>query len=178
LGVSDQARRAGTIDSMTTVDDLAALSDDARHELVRGRLRLFTYTLMHQYVVGAVTAAVRATYPEDRWLSAHQMSLAVDRETELRPDVIAFGTRHVTANPVPIEGVCLAIDVVAEAWEAEDAADKAEIYRAAGCAYRRVDMLGADIRWDRGGDADPWPISLDLGALTRWRSGLLARART
>lgn len=172
---------------MWTVDDHIELPDDVRYELVNGSLRYLEYTAIHQHLVVEVWQAVRERCPVD-WLASAQLSLAVDRHTELRPDVLAVRSEHANRSPVPVEDAILAIEIVAERSEVDDIAVKSRIYADAGVTYWVVDLLGEAISLAGAAPepttttalivSEPWPITIDLAALTAWRASILERVRS
>jgi hypothetical protein len=167
---------------VTTVDDLLELPDDARYELINGSLTLFAYRAVHQVAVFKVCEALRENCP-DEFLAVHQVSLAVDRHTELRPDVVVIRPLHME-SPVPITDAVLAVDIVADAPEADDIAVKSEIYRRWGITYWVVDLRGEEVSMTRATPEpvlgvfrtdQPYPIVIDLPALTARRDDLMRR---
>lgn len=178
-----------------TVDDLVELPGDLPYELINGRLVVPSPTPAHQDLAGEVWLAVRASCPPQYFVSMDQ-SLRVDRHNEPRPDVVGIGVEHYGRTPVPIEDAVLAIEVVSEHSTFRDTVEKATTYARAGIAtYWVIDQLHDEIsltemilepdrqRYAIGTHttgvytvSEPWPITLDLPALSARRAAILKRA--
>ncbi len=178
-----------------TVDDLASLPKDLRYELVDGRLILPSPTALHQDLGVEVLLALRAQCPPDL-MPVVDLSLRVDRRNEPRPDVVVVRPDHVDRSPLPVEDVVLAVEVISPDSIFRDMYAKAKVYAAAGVRhYWVIDPLhdaitltefvpGPDGGYEIAGHTDavftteePYPVTLDLPALTARRKAMLARTR-
>lgn len=174
-----------------TVEDLAELPRDLRYELINGRLVVPSPTVAHQDLMIDVAIALRAHCPVEFVVSVDQ-SMRVDRRNEPRPDVVAVRTEHYGRTPVPVEDAVLAVEIISPDSSFRDMYDKAHVYAKAGVAtYWVIDplherivltemLLGEDGRYDKGEHTDgvfrtdrPWPVTLDLPALSTRRARLL-----
>lgn len=178
-----------------TVDDLAELPADLPYELINGRLIVPSPTPAHQDLCIEIALAVRAECPPEFFVSMDQ-SLRVDRRNEPRPDVVAVRVAHYGRTPVPIEDAALAVEVVSEHSEFRDMVEKAAVYARAGIAtYWVIDQLREDMsltemvleperqRYAFGVHTtevyevtEPWPITIDLPALSARRAAIRKRA--
>lgn len=178
-----------------TVDDLAELPANLRYELINGRLIVPSPTPAHQDLCIELSLAVRAQCPPEYFISMDQ-SLKVDRRNEPRPDVVAIRVEHYGRTPVPIEDAVLAVEVLSEHSEFRDMVEKAAVYARAGIAtYWVVDQLREDMsltemvlepdqrRYAFGvhttqafSVTEPWPITIDLPALSARRAAIQERA--
>ncbi len=124
------------------------------------------------------------------------LSLRVNRRNEPRPDVVVIRPEHADRSPVPVEDVVLAVEVISPDSIFRDMYAKAKVHAAAGVGtYWVIDPLheaitlteftpGANGDYDIAGHTDglfttdrPYPVTLDLPALTARRRQLAARAR-
>ncbi|GAA2623163.1 Uma2 family endonuclease [Paractinoplanes durhamensis] len=171
-----------------TVDDLASLPKDLRYELIDGRLVLPSPPGIHQILGVELVLALRPGCPPG-YAPVPDMSLSVDRRSELRPDVVVIPERDLTKSPVPIKSALLAIEIVSPTSHARDMKAKVETYAAAGVkSYWVLNPGDADgvvlteFRPGEGGAYDvvatasklfatdvPYPVTIDLPALTRLR---------
>lgn len=179
-----------------TVDDLAELPPDLPYELINGRLIAPSPTPAHQDLAVEVVLALRAQCPPEFFVSMDQ-SLQVNPRNEPRPDVVGIRVEHYGRTPVPIEDAVLAIEIVSEGSGFRDMVEKAQLYAKAGVAsYWVVDQLRDDMsltemvlepdrqRYAYGTHTNevftvtqPWPITIDLPALSARRAAILARSR-
>jgi Uma2 family endonuclease len=178
-----------------TVDDLAELPADLPYELINGRLVVPSPTPAHQDLCIEVALAVRAGCPPDYVVSMDQ-SLKVNPRNEPRPDVVAVRVEHYGRTPVPIEDAVLAIEILSEHSHWRDTVEKAVLYAKAGIAtYWVIDQLGEDgisltelvLEPERAAYrlngvttgvvtvTEPWPITIDLPALSARRAAILER---
>ena len=178
-----------------TVDDLASLPKDLRYELVDGRLILPSPTALHQDLGVRVLLALEANCPPGL-MPVVDLSLRVNRRNEPRPDVVVVRPDHIDRSPLPVEDVVLAVEVISPDSIFRDMYAKAKVYAAAGVQrYWVVDPLhdaitltefvpGADGGYEIAGHTDgvfttedPYPVTIDLPALTARRKAMLARTR-
>lgn len=179
-----------------TVDDLAELPPDLPYELVNGRLIFLSPDFVHQFVCGEVFVALRQHCPEG-FAPVADLSLDVGRYSEPRPDVVVMDTSNVDQHPPPVEDTLLAVEVVSRDSKLRDIYEKAGMYAAAGVKhYWVIDPLGDKIslaehvlepRLRRYAIArqstgvyttdDPYPITIDLPALTARRETFPGRKK-
>jgi len=179
-----------------TVDDLDELPPDLPYELINGRLVVAPSAVpAHQDLAIELALALRASFPPEYMISTDQ-SLRVNRHNEPRPDVVAVTIDNYGRSPVPVEDAVIAIEVISPTSQFRDMVEKADIYASAGIAtYWIVDQSRPDIqltemvldrprrRYVLGGSttgvfsvSEPWPVTIDLPALSRRRAEMLARA--
>jgi Uma2 family endonuclease len=177
-----------------TVDDLAELPPDLPYELINGRLIVPSPTALHQDLCVRVLLALEVNCPPELLLSIDQ-SLKVNRRNEPRPDVVAIRVEHANRSPVPVEGAVLAVEIISPDSTFRDTYEKAHVYAAAGVAtYWVIDplhetitltemLLGSARDYELGthtadifASERPWPVTIDLPALTKRRADLLGRA--
>ena len=179
-----------------TVDDLTSLPKDLRYELIDGRLVVPSPTAFHQLLCAELMLMLRPHCPTTH-VPVIDLSLEVDWRNEPRPDVVALRPDHVATSPLPVEDVVLAVEVVSPESIFRDMYDKARGYAHAGVpAYWVIDPLHGPMTLTElalGDDGEyatvrhtaevftteqPWPVTLDLPALTRRRATLLERNKT
>jgi Uma2 family endonuclease len=179
-----------------TVDDLASLPKDLRYELVDGRLILPSPTAIHQDIGVRVLMALEVSCPPDL-MPVVDISLKVNHRNEPRPDVVVIRPDHANVSPVPVQDAVLVVEVISPDSQFRDMYAKAKVYAAAGVAnYWVIDPLHDDrivlteFRPGPSGDYEivgstdkvfstdvPYPVTLDLPALSARRRALLERAR-
>jgi Uma2 family endonuclease len=179
-----------------TVENLAELPPDLPFELVNGRLILVSPGFIHQFLCGEVFVALRHRCPQ-HLAPVLDLSLDVGRYSEPRPDVVVMDTSHVDQHPPPVEDAVLAVEVVSKDSKVRDVYDKAGMYAAAGVKhYWVIDPLGDKISLaehvlesnprryaiarqttDVLTTEEPYPITIDLPALTARRDAFLAREK-
>jgi Uma2 family endonuclease len=179
-----------------TVDDLASLPKDLRYELVDGRLILPSPTAIHQDIGVEVLLALRAACPAD-FMPVVDLSLKVNHRNEPRPDVVVIHRDRANVSPVPVEDAILAVEVISPDSHFRDMYAKAKVYAAAGVAnYWVIDPLHDDgivlteFRPGVTGDYEivgstsqvfttdvPYPVSIDVPALTARRKALIEGSR-
>jgi Uma2 family endonuclease len=179
-----------------TVDDLASLPKDLRYELIEGRLILPSPTPIHQDIGVRVLLALEVECPPDLMVVT-DLSLQVDRRNEPRPDVVVISLEHANASPVPVADAVLAVEVISADSRFRDMYAKAKVYAKAEVAnYWVIDPLHEDgivlteFRPGHNGDYEiisstsgifktdvPYPVTIDLPALTARRRAVLDAAR-
>jgi Uma2 family endonuclease len=176
-----------------TVDDLGELPPDLPYELVNGRLIVPSPTALHQDLCVELLLALRVNCPPE-YLVSIDLSMAIDRRNEPRPDVVAIRREHADRSPVPVADALLAVEVISPTSIFRDMYDKARAYaRAKVPTYWVVDPLHERMTLTEfvlgpNGDYEPathtedvfsaerpWKVTVDLPALTARRAGLLAR---
>ena len=180
-----------------TVDDLATLPKDLRYELIDGRLILPSPTAIHHDIGVEVLLALRAQCPRGL-MPFVDLSLKINSHNEPRPDVVVISLDHANVSPVPVEDVLLAVEVISPDSHFRDNYATAKVYAAAGVAnYWVIDplleegiVLSAFHPGPRG-DYDmvistrqvfatdvPYPVTIDLPALTARRDAILEATRS
>jgi len=177
-----------------TVDDLLTLSEELRYELIDGRLVVLDFPIDHQKLKRDLCQMLEEQAPLDS-LVVHSISLGVDHHNELRPDVVVISLDHAFASPVPVGDALLAVDVITRSTHFRDLYAKTKIYAAAGVTdYWIIDPWFEDrielsrLRLGTGGSYEmvdstrdlfttmlPFPLTIDLPALTASRQHLLDR---
>jgi Uma2 family endonuclease len=178
-----------------TVDDLASLPEDLRYELIDGRLILSSPSLVHQHIVPRMCAALEINCPPDL-VVAIDMSLEIDHRNEPRPDIVVAGMDHADDIPLPVVDVVLAVEIISPTSRSRDTFAKLRTYAKARVAnYWIVDPLAeagivlSEHRFSGGRNyglvtttdkvfatEEPYPITIDLPALTARRDAILKRA--
>jgi Uma2 family endonuclease len=175
-----------------TVDDLVTLPKDLHYELIDGRLILPSPTAIHQDIGVQVLLALRVHCPPG-FMPVLDLSLKINHRNEPRPDVVVISLGHANVSPVPVEDALLAVEVISPDSHFRDNYAKAKIYAAAGVEnYWVIDPLFEDgivlsvFRPGPGGDYEmacstrqifnsdvPYPVTIDLPALTARRNAIL-----
>ncbi|HZM79390.1 MAG TPA: Uma2 family endonuclease [Candidatus Limnocylindrales bacterium] len=167
-----------------TVDDLAGLPPDLNYELINGRLILPSLTLFHQDICRLVANALDANCPPDYAVS-FDLSIAIDRRNEARPDVAVVPVRYAGVSPVPFDGAQLVVEVIPQSQRFRDMVDKERAYAKARIpTYWIIEptsgqinliehLLGPDGDYHYGEATSdvyttdrPWKVTLDLPALS------------
>ncbi|WP_203779943.1 Uma2 family endonuclease [Paractinoplanes rishiriensis] len=171
-----------------TVDDLASLPPDLRYELIDGRLIVPSPTGFPQILGVEIVLALRPSCPPG-YAPAPDLSLSIDRRNEPRPDVVVIPERELHRSPVPVSNALLAVEFVSPSSHFRDMTAKAAAYATAGVrGYWVVNpavpdgivltefRMGADAGYDMVTSTnkvfettEPYPVTLDLPALTRVR---------
>jgi Uma2 family endonuclease len=176
-----------------TTDDLASLPEGLRYELIDGRLILPSSTLSHQVLGVELVLMLRPNCPPG-YAPVPDLSLDIDRRNEPRPDVVVTDLRYAMRSPVPVDGAMLVIEIISPTSHFRDMNAKTKIYAAAGVeSYWVVDptfdgdvvmtVLQRSVNglYEQVASTDkvfstevPYPITLDLPALTALRDRYLA----
>lgn len=176
-----------------TVDDLASLPSDLKYELIDGRLILPSPTYFHQILGVELVLMLRPNCPPG-YEPVPDLSLEIDRRNEPRPDVVVTHMRYAMRSPVPVDGAMLVIEIISPTSHFRDMHAKTEIYAAAGVEnYWIIDptfdgdvvmsvlQRSEDGPYERVTSTDkifttevPYPITIDLPALTALRDKYLA----
>jgi Uma2 family endonuclease len=176
-----------------TTDDLASLPEGLRYELIDGRLILPSPTLFHQVLGVELVLMLRPNCPPG-YTPVPDLSLDIDRRNEPRPDVVVTDLRYAMRSPVPVDGAMLVIEIISPTSHFRDMNAKTKIYAAAGVEnywvvdptfdddvvmtvlqrsgnglYEQVTSTGKVFSTDV-----PYPITIDLPALTALRDKYLA----
>lgn len=151
---------------------------------------------MDQYIGVEVLAALRAGRPSGR-VAVPGLSLRVDHRSELRPDVAVIRRDDAEAGSVSVREAVLVVDILPAVWRFRDMYAKAKVYAAAGVGhYWVIDPLHDEgivlSQFQPGPHGDyeivastkdvfvtevPYPVTLDLPALTARRKAIMERAR-
>jgi Uma2 family endonuclease len=178
-----------------TIEDIAELPAGSATELLDGVLVEQSPTPRHADLVGEIWLAVRHHCRPDYVVSLHQ-PVHVDRYNIPRPAIVVTGMEHYGSSPVPARDVILAIDVLSEPTPFASTMERTKLYAAGGVGrYWLVDQSReslwlAQLALEPGENryrfgptttdalaiSDPWPITIDLPALTRRRDALVERA--
>lgn len=178
-----------------TVDDLASLPEDLRYELIDGRLILPSPTGIHQELGVEVLMALRVHCPSD-FRPFVDLSLKIDFRSEPRPDVVVINRSWASVSPVPAKEALLAVEIISPDSTYRDMIGKAKVYAAAGIPHywvinplqeRGIEL--SEFRPGAGGHYEimssttgifttdvPYPVTIDLPALTALRQGMLEDA--
>lgn len=179
-----------------TVDDLVELPEDLRYELINGRLLLSPMALpIHQFIQHRTVDAIEQRCP-DAFLVNGEQAVLVDRNCELRPDVVLIRSDGASRSPVLAADVPLVVEIISRSSRRSDRDDKMKSYASAAIpSYWLIDPLAArvtfaqfllsldgnyheQIRTDEVVTVrEPWEITLDPPAWTRKRDFLLKVAR-
>jgi hypothetical protein len=180
-----------------TVGDLADLSPDLRYELIDGRLVFLSRIPLDQRVVMKILQVVDDGCGPDL-LAVHSLPLSFDDRNEFRPAAVVIDLRRGNADrsPVPIEDAVLVVDFLAAHERFDDLASKAVVYAASGLRHWWIVGPQPDgviaITENQLSDGsyevvqrtdgtfatnEPFPVTVDLAALSLWRSKLLQRIR-
>ncbi|WP_412740864.1 Uma2 family endonuclease [Krasilnikovia sp. MM14-A1259] len=151
---------------------------------------------MHQDIGVEILLALRVGCAPDL-MPVVDLSLAVNYRNEPRPDVVVIRPDHANISPVPVDDAVLAVEVISPGSHFRDMYAKAKVYAAARVAhYWVIDPLfddGIVLTAFQPGDTGeyeivastnkvfttevPFPVTVDLPALTERRRTLLERAR-
>jgi Uma2 family endonuclease len=176
-----------------TTDDLASLPEGLRYELIDGRLILPSPVPFHQLLGIELAHVMRPNCPPD-YVPVADLSLDIDRRNEPRPDVVVVHERYMFRSPVPVDGAMLVLEIISPTSHFRDMHAKTKIYAAAGVEhYWIVDPTFNDgvvmtvlqrsgsghyeqvASTDKVFNTDvPYPITIDLPALTALRDKYLA----
>jgi Uma2 family endonuclease len=176
-----------------TTDDLASLPEGLRYELIDGRLILPSPTGIHQKLGYKLTQALEANCPPG-YDAVPDYSLAIDRSNEPRPDVVVVHKSVMALTPAPIDRALLVLEIISPTSHFRDMQAKTTVYAAAGIVhYWVVDPTGQGgvtltvfhpgrtgayetvVSTDKVFNTEvPYPITIDLPALTALRDEYLA----
>jgi Uma2 family endonuclease len=183
-----------------TVDDLHALPDDGRrYELIDGSIIVSpSATIDHNTISMWIAALLWETVPDGRFVVGMDRSATIDEHNEPRPDVVVARARNLRRSPFPMEDAVLAVEVVSPSSGLRDREAKRALYAQAGIpSYWLVEpdeerptirltefALGPDKAYVRVVNRvtgvfrteAPWPVEIDLAALSARRGELLRGA--
>jgi Uma2 family endonuclease len=179
-----------------TVEDLHALPDDGlRYELIDGSLIVSpSATAGHNNIAWWIAAILDAARPTEEWMVSTDQSATVDNRNEPRPDLVVVRTKHILRTPFPIGDTSLVGEVVSPTSALRDTETKKALYARAGVpaywivvpdedkgtiALAELRLDGRKYHYATHYTTDvfhtdhPWPVTLDLPALSRRWARLL-----
>jgi Uma2 family endonuclease len=180
-----------------TTADLHALPDDGRRwELIDGSLIVSPSATIDHNIIAHWLAAVLWESSPDNYVVGTDQSTTIDDHNEPRPDVIVARAAYLQQTPFPIVGSQLVVEVVSPTSVLRDTEIKRALYAKAGVpAYWIVvpeldeptialaelvlDEPGGQYRYATHYTTDafetqlPWPVRVDLPALTARRARLM-----
>jgi hypothetical protein len=179
-----------------TVDDVADFPEEERFELLDGRVVRPVIPNIHQFHLTDAVFAVHENVPTG-YLACHRLAVMVDRYNMPFVDVVGIRAKAAFDSPVAAADVVLAVEVLSNWSESLDRGMKMQLYARAGIpSYWLVDplgdhitvtqfVLGQDGRYRRHlHTADvavidqPWPVTLDLPAMTAERDQIREMGRS
>jgi Uma2 family endonuclease len=187
-----------------TVDDLHGIPEDGRrYELIDGSIIVSpSVTLGHNTIAFWLAGLLWDSNPGDEYVVGTDQSANIDEHNEPRPDLVVARVRNLERSPFPITDTVLVGEVVSPSSGLRDRVTKRALYAAAGVpSYWLIEpgdgqptisltefRLGSDDAYVRVADRvtgvfrtdAPWPLEIDVAALTERRARLMrlaARAR-
>jgi Uma2 family endonuclease len=183
-----------------TTADLHALPDDGRrYELIDGSIIVSpSATIDHNAIARWIAQLLEDSCPLEYVVGTDQ-SATIDEHNEPRPDVIVTSSEYLQRTPFPIAGSVLVIEVVSPTSALRDTEIKRALYAKAGVrSYWIVvpeqdepTIALAELVLDEGSrqyqettpyttdafeTALPWPVRIDLPALTARRVRMMRLA--
>jgi Uma2 family endonuclease len=181
-----------------TTTDLHALPEDGRrYELIDGSLIVSpSATIDHNTIARWLAQILEDTSPPGRFVIGTDQSTTIDDHNEPRPDIIVAPAEHLQRTPFPITGAQLVVEVVSPTSVLRDTEIKRALYARAGVpsywivvpeqdeptialAELVLDGPGGQYRYATHYTTEafttdlPWPLQLDLPALTARRAALM-----
>jgi Uma2 family endonuclease len=178
-----------------TTADLHALPDDGRRwELIDGSLIVSpSATIDHNTIARWIVQILEDAAPSDDLVVGTDQSATIDDHNEPRPDVIVAPAEFLRQSPFPMAGAQLVVEVVSPTSVLRDTETKRALYAAAGVpaywivvpdAHEPTTSLAelvldaADGRYrfvthyttEAFQTRVPWPVRIDLPALTAKRA--------
>jgi Uma2 family endonuclease len=184
-----------------TVADLHALPEDGRrYELIDGSFIVSpSATFDHNLLALWIVDDLRASSPDPAYIVGTDQSANIDDHNEPRPDVVVAHVRNLRNSPFPITDATLVVEVVSPSSVLRDTETKRALYARAGVPsywivvpeqdkptialaelvldpgqrqYRYATHYTTEVfHTDR-----PWPVTIDLPALTARRAELMRLA--
>ncbi|GAA3743151.1 Uma2 family endonuclease [Plantactinospora mayteni] len=183
-----------------TTADLHALPDDGRrYELIDGSIIVSpSATIDHNTIARWIANILEDSNPSDEYAVGTDQSTSVDEHNEPRPDVVVTRAEHLRRTPFPITDALLVVEVVSPTSALRDTETKRALYARAGVpAYwivvpeeEKPTISLAELVLDQGSrkyryvthyttepfaTGHPWPVRVDLPALTARRAKLLGQ---
>ena len=183
-----------------TVDDLHAIPGDGRrYELIDGSIIVApSATLDHNTIAFWLAGLLWDTNPGDEYVVGADQSANVDDYNEPRPDLVVARVRNLLRSPFPIDDAVLVGEVVSPSSGLRDRVTKRALYAKAGVpSYWLIEpedgqptisltefRLGSDGAYIRAANRvtglfrtdAPWPLEIDMAALTQRRARLMRLA--
>jgi Uma2 family endonuclease len=181
-----------------TTADLHGLPDDGRRwELIDGSLILSpSATINHNTIALWIANALWESNPSDELVIGLDQSANIDRHNEPRPDVVVAPARYWEQSPFPMAESRLVVEVVSPTSALRDTETKRALYARAGVpaywivvperqdptislAELRLDGTERQYRFATHYTTDvfetdmPWPVRIDLPALTAKRARIM-----
>jgi Uma2 family endonuclease len=189
------------VNGYTTADLHALPHDGRRWELIDGSLIVSpSATIDHNAVARWIAQILEDTCPVGDLVIGTDQSATIDDHNEPRPDVIVAPAEFLQQSPFPMAGTQLVVEVISPTSVLRDTETKRALYARAGVpaywiivpdaheptislaelvlddsdgSYRYVTHYTTDL-FETG---VPWPIRVDLPALTARRARHLSVAR-
>lgn len=126
-----------------TVDDLDALPEGCRYELLDGVLVIMgSPTQRHQLIVGSLHVLLHAERPSDLRVLLAPFDVRLGRDRSLQPDLIVTRRSDPQEDALYVAPL-LAVEVHSPSTRTFDLGPKSEILAAAGCpSYWTIDPAG------------------------------------
>lgn len=185
-----------------TVADLHALPEEGpRYELIDGSIIVSpSATGNHNVIARWIANLLEEANPGDDYMVSTDQSVNIDDHNELRPDFVVMRTECQEESPFPIGDTLLVGEVVSPSSVLRDTETKRALYARAGVpsywiivakkgdptislAELVLDEGATDYRYATHYTTEvfrterPWPVEIDLPALSDRRARLLRRAR-
>src|SRR5215475_7891933 len=190
-----------------TIDDLHAIPEGRlRYELIEGSLQVTpSATSSHNNVAQWMAAALWAANPGGEFIVSTNQSVTIDDHSELRPDIVVARAAVWDVTPFPASDAILVVEVVSPTSVIRDNETKRAAYARAGVpSYWIVDPTAdsddgkhdaialVEFALDKPHRSyryvthyttavfrteTPWPIEIDLPALTERRAQIRRWAR-
>ena len=183
-----------------TVADLHALPENGlRYELIDGSLIVSpSATFGHNAIARWIANALEEACPTDAYVVGTDQSASIDGHNEPRPDVVVAHVEHYEHSPFPITDALLVVEVVSPTSALRDTETKRGLYARAGVpSYwivvpdrHKPTISLAELVLDEGAETYryavhytsevfettvPWPVRVDLPALTERRAKAMGR---
>jgi Uma2 family endonuclease len=182
-----------------TVADLHALPDEGpRYELIDGSLVVSpSATPEHNLIAWWIAQILTEANPSEDHLVTVDQSTSIDDHNEPRPDIVVTNIGNLQRSRSPIADALLVAEVISPTSALRDTEMKRALYARAGVpAYwiiapnrEKPEIALAELALDGGSyryvthyttdvfrTDQPWPVEIDLPALSERRGRLLRRA--
>jgi Uma2 family endonuclease len=181
-----------------TTADLHALPDDGRRwELIDGSLILSpSATMNHNTIALWIANALWESNPSDEQVIGLDQSANIDRHNEPRPDAVVAPARFWEQSPFPMAEARLVVEIISPTSVLRDTETKRALYAQAGVpaywivvpdtdgptislAELRLEQARRQYRFATHYTTDvfetdmPWPVRIDLPALTAKRARIM-----
>jgi len=184
-----------------TAADLHALPEDGRrYELIEGSLIVSpSATFDHNVLAMWIARGLDSGAPRPQYVVGTGQSANVDNHNELLPDVVVAHVRNLQRTPFPIHDAVLVVEIISPSSVLRDTETKRALYAKAGVPsywivvpeWDKPTIALAELVLDPGErqyryathyttevfrTERPWPVELDLPALSERRARLLRLA--